>query len=293
MRVHVEPERPNPRKLQPAVDALKRGQVIVYPTDTGYAFGCALSSVKGITAIRKLKGLDEKSHKPLTMIVTELSEVGRYGVMSNSHFRLIRRLLPGPYTLILKASAGGGGRGMKIIRDMRALPSTLELAQVEAFKAFGCGDMYLERYVTSPRHVEVQVIADKHGDAIHLLERECSVQRRHQKVIEEAPCSVLSDELRAEMCATAVKASKAINYHSLGTFEFLLDGDRFYFMEMNTRVQVEHCVTEMITGIDLVRAQLEIAQGERLKDIGLDQASIPKPRGMAIQTWRGSWVVSS
>jgi acetyl-CoA carboxylase biotin carboxylase subunit len=118
--------------------------------------------------------------------------------------------------VILKASAGGGGRGMKIIRDMRALPSTLELAQVEAFKAFGCGDMYLERYVQSPRHVEVQVIADKHGDAIHLLERECSVQRRHQKVLEEAPCSALSDELRAEMCATAVKATKAISYHSLG-----------------------------------------------------------------------------
>jgi tRNA threonylcarbamoyl adenosine modification protein (Sua5/YciO/YrdC/YwlC family) len=105
MRVHVEPERPNPRKLQPAVDALKRGQVIVYPTDTGYAFGCALSSVKGIAAIRKLKGLDERSHKPLTMIVKDLAEVGRYGVMSNSHFRLIRRLLPGPYTLILKASS--------------------------------------------------------------------------------------------------------------------------------------------------------------------------------------------
>jgi len=105
MRVHVEPERPNPRKLQPALDALQRGQVIVYPTDTGYAFGCALSSVKGIAAIRKLKGLDERSHKPLTMIVTALAEVGRYGVMSNSHFRLIRRLLPGPYTLILKAAS--------------------------------------------------------------------------------------------------------------------------------------------------------------------------------------------
>ncbi len=105
MRLHIEPERPNPRKLQPAIDALKRGQVIVYPTDTGYAFGCALSSPKGIAAIRKLKGLDERSHKPLTMIVRELAEVGRYGVMSNSHFRLIRRLLPGPYTLILKAAS--------------------------------------------------------------------------------------------------------------------------------------------------------------------------------------------
>jgi tRNA threonylcarbamoyl adenosine modification protein (Sua5/YciO/YrdC/YwlC family) len=105
MRIHIEPERPNPRKLQPAVDALRRGQVIIYPTDTGYAFGCALSSAKGIASIRKLKGLDERSHKPLTMIVKDLAEVGRYGVMSNSHFRLIRRLLPGPYTLILKAAS--------------------------------------------------------------------------------------------------------------------------------------------------------------------------------------------
>ena len=105
MRLHIEPERPNPRKLQPAVDALRRGQVIVYPTDTGYAFGCALSSAKGIATIRKLKGLDEKSHKPLTMIVKDLAEVGRYGVMSNSHFRLIRRLLPGPFTLVLKAAS--------------------------------------------------------------------------------------------------------------------------------------------------------------------------------------------
>jgi acetyl-CoA carboxylase biotin carboxylase subunit len=166
--------------------------------------------------------------------------------------------------VILKASAGGGGRGMKIIRDIKSLPQTLETAQVEAFKAFGCGDMYLERYVQSPRHVEVQIVADKFGDCVHLLERECSVQRRHQKVIEEAPCSALSDELRTEMCDAAVAAGKAIGYHSLGTIEFLLDGDRFYFMEMNTRVQVEHCVTEMITGLDLVQEQIRLARGEPL-----------------------------
>ena len=181
--------------------------------------------------------------------------------------------------VILKASAGGGGRGMKIIRDIKALPSTLETAQLEAFKAFGNGDMYLERYVTSPRHVEVQVVADKFGDAIHLLERECSVQRRHQKVLEEAPCSVLDENLRAAMCAAAVKACKAINYHSLGTLEFLLDGDRFYFMEMNTRVQVEHCVTEMITGIDLVQEQIRLATGEPLAHLNREH----KPRGHAIE----------
>ena len=181
--------------------------------------------------------------------------------------------------VILKASAGGGGRGMKIIRDIKAIPSTLETAQLEAFKAFGNGDMYLERYVTSPRHVEIQIVADKLGNAIHLLERECSVQRRHQKVLEEAPCSVLDENLRAAMCATAVKAVKAINYHSLGTLEFLLDGDRFYFMEMNTRVQVEHCVTEMITGVDLVQEQIRLATGEPLAHLDREH----KPRGHAIE----------
>ena len=168
------------------------------------------------------------------------------------------------FPVILKASAGGGGRGMKIIRDPSRLKVTFETAQAEAEAAFGCGDVYLERYVESPRHVEVQVVADVHGGAMHLLERECSVQRRHQKVVEEAPCSVLSEKLRQEMCAAAISLAKAIDYHSLGTVEFLLDGDRFYFMEMNTRVQVEHCVTEMITGVDLVQEQIRLATGERL-----------------------------
>ena len=181
--------------------------------------------------------------------------------------------------VILKASAGGGGRGMKIVRDIRQLPQTLQMAQVEALKAFGCGDMYLERYVESPRHVEVQVVADKHGQANHLLERECSIQRRHQKILEEAPCSALSDGLRREMCAAAVQAARAIGYHSLGTIEFLLDGDRFYFMEMNTRVQVEHCVTEMITGIDLVQEQIRLAAGEPLAHLAREF----QPRGHSIE----------
>jgi acetyl-CoA carboxylase biotin carboxylase subunit len=181
--------------------------------------------------------------------------------------------------IILKASAGGGGRGMKIVRDIRQLAQTLHTAQVEALKAFGCGDMYIERYVESPRHVEVQVIADKFGATNHMLERECSIQRRHQKVLEEAPCSALSEPLRREMCAAAVAAAKAIGYHSLGTIEFLLDGDRFYFMEMNTRVQVEHCVTEMITGVDLVQEQIRLAAGEPLGHLARDF----QPRGHAIE----------
>jgi acetyl-CoA carboxylase biotin carboxylase subunit len=166
--------------------------------------------------------------------------------------------------VILKASAGGGGRGMKIVWDLDLLPATLQTAQAEALAAFGCGDMYLERYVQSPRHIEVQVVADQHGGVVDLMERECSVQRRHQKVIEEAPAANLPDSVRAEMRQAAVAAARAISYHSLGTIEFLVDGDRFYFMEMNTRVQVEHCVTEMITGVDLVREQIRLARGGKL-----------------------------
>jgi acetyl-CoA carboxylase biotin carboxylase subunit len=168
------------------------------------------------------------------------------------------------YPVILKASAGGGGRGMKIVHEEKALGSTLETAQAEAAAAFGCGDMYLERYVQKPRHIEVQVVADKHGGCIDLLERECSIQRRHQKLIEEAPAAVLNEKTREDMLAAAVAAATAINYHSVGTVEFLVDGDAFYFMEMNTRIQVEHCVTEMITGVDLVQEQIRLAQGETL-----------------------------
>jgi len=168
------------------------------------------------------------------------------------------------FPVICKASAGGGGRGMKIIHDPATLEQTVEMAQAEAQAAFGCGDVYLERYVTSPRHIEVQVVADHHGNVIDLLERECSVQRRHQKIIEEAPSSRVPEAVRVEMRKSAVTAAKAIGYRSVGTVEFLLDGDRFYFMEMNTRIQVEHCVTEMITGVDLVQEQIRIATGEPL-----------------------------
>ena len=166
--------------------------------------------------------------------------------------------------VIMKASAGGGGRGMKIVRDLDTVAATYELATAEAAAAFGCGDMYIERYVEAPRHVEVQIVADAHGNVVDLLERECSIQRRHQKVIEEAPCANLDPTVRKEMLEAAVRAAKAIDYRSVGTVEFLLDGDKFYFMEMNTRVQVEHCVTEMITGVDIVQEQLRIAAGEPL-----------------------------
>jgi acetyl-CoA carboxylase, biotin carboxylase subunit len=181
--------------------------------------------------------------------------------------------------VILKASAGGGGRGMKIVWDLDNVAATFETAQAEAQAAFGCGDMYLERYIESPRHIEIQVVADMHGNVIDLYERECSVQRRHQKVIEEAPASNFDESVRTAMREAAVAAARAINYHSLGTVEFLLDGDKFYFMEMNTRVQVEHCVTEMVTGVDLVQEQLRLATGAPLGHLQQDY----RPRGHSIE----------
>ncbi|MEM6292666.1 MAG: acetyl-CoA carboxylase biotin carboxylase subunit [Myxococcota bacterium] len=168
------------------------------------------------------------------------------------------------FPVIVKASAGGGGRGMKIVHDPATIRQTVEMAQAEAQAAFGCGDVYIERYIQSPRHIEVQVVADHHGSCIDLLERECSVQRRHQKIIEEAPSSEVDPDVIVEMRKSAVTAAKAIGYRSVGTVEFLLDGDKFYFMEMNTRIQVEHCVTEMVTGVDLVQEQIRIATGEPL-----------------------------
>ncbi|HET6893703.1 MAG TPA: acetyl-CoA carboxylase biotin carboxylase subunit [Pyrinomonadaceae bacterium] len=169
------------------------------------------------------------------------------------------------FPVIVKASAGGGGRGMRVVRSEDELSRALEAASTEAAAAFKDGSVYLERYVESPRHIEIQVLADEYGDCIHLGERECSIQRRHQKLLEEAPSPVLSSELRSRMGEAAVAACKKLGYSSAGTVEFLLDSDnQFYFMEMNTRIQVEHAVTEMVTLTDIVRNQIRIAEGEAL-----------------------------
>lgn len=174
--------------------------------------------------------------------------------------------------LMVKAAAGGGGRGMRLVHDTAELANAIKLARAEAESAFGNGELILEKAIIRPRHVEVQVFADTQGNTIHLGERDCSVQRRHQKVVEEAPCPVMTEELRAEMGAAAVAAAKSINYCGAGTVEFLLDeSGNFYFLEMNTRLQVEHPVTELITGLDLVALQLQVAQGEPL---GLSQSDI-------------------
>lgn len=170
------------------------------------------------------------------------------------------------YPLMIKATAGGGGRGMRLVLDESELPKLFQAAQGEAEAAFGNPGVYLEKFIERPRHIEFQILADSHGNAIHLGERDCSIQRRHQKLLEEAPSPVLNPELREKMGTAAVMAAQSINYVGAGTVEFLLDASGgFYFMEMNTRIQVEHPVTEMITGLDLIAEQIRVAQGEKLQ----------------------------
>lgn len=169
------------------------------------------------------------------------------------------------FPILIKASAGGGGKGMRVVENEEELEENMQLAISEAISSFGNGAVFIERYVGSPRHIEIQVLADTHGNFVHLFERECSVQRRHQKVIEEAPSSVLNEEMRARMGKAALDVARACDYVGAGTVEFLLDeNNEFFFLEMNTRLQVEHPVTEMITGIDLVKEQIRIARGEKL-----------------------------
>ncbi len=169
------------------------------------------------------------------------------------------------YPVIIKATAGGGGRGMRLVREESEFLRMFQAAQGEAEAAFGNGGVYLEKFIERPRHIEFQVLADSYGNVIHLGERDCSIQRRHQKLLEEAPSPFLNPKLRQKMGDAAVKAAKSINYVGAGTVEFLVDGSgNFYFMEMNTRIQVEHPVTEMITGLDLITEQIRIAQGEKL-----------------------------
>jgi acetyl-CoA carboxylase, biotin carboxylase subunit len=169
------------------------------------------------------------------------------------------------YPVIIKAVAGGGGRGMRIVRAAAELPNLLRTAQREAEAAFGNGDVYIEKYLENPRHIEFQILGDHHGNVIHLGERECSIQRRHQKLLEESPSPALTDKVRRKMGSVVVDAAKAVQYTNAGTFEFLMDREgKFYYMETNTRLQVEHPVTEMVTGIDLVKEQIRIAAGHKL-----------------------------
>ncbi len=170
------------------------------------------------------------------------------------------------YPVMIKASAGGGGKGMRIAHNRPSLVSSLQMAQTEAQAAFSNNEVYIEKYIDGARHIEVQVLADRFGNTIHLRERECSIQRRHQKLIEETPSPAINNKTREKMGEAAIKAARVVGYHSVGTVEFILDKDgSFYFMEMNTRIQVEHPITELITGVDLVKEQIRVAAGEKLK----------------------------
>ncbi len=182
------------------------------------------------------------------------------------------------YPILIKASAGGGGRGMRIVYDKYSIENAFEMASTEALNAFGNNAMYIERFIENPRHIEIQVLADRYGDIVHLFERDCSIQRRNQKVIEEAP-SLIEKSLREKITNAALKAAKAVDYENAGTVEFIVSGDEYYFIEMNTRLQVEHPITEMITGIDIVQEQIKIAAGERLS---FSQSDI-KLRGHALE----------
>jgi acetyl-CoA carboxylase biotin carboxylase subunit len=185
------------------------------------------------------------------------------------------------YPVILKAVAGGGGRGMRIVRSKDELPGMFQSASQEALNAFSNGDLYMEKFIERPRHIEFQVLADEHGNVMSLGERECSIQRRHQKLIEEAPSLQITPKQREKMGDVIKRSLKDIGYWNAGTIEFLMDEDgSIYFIEMNTRIQVEHCVTEMVTGVDLVKAQLRIAAGEKLGDI---VPEVPKINGHAIE----------
>jgi acetyl-CoA carboxylase biotin carboxylase subunit len=184
------------------------------------------------------------------------------------------------YPVLIKAAAGGGGRGMRVAHNDLSLQSGLKQARQEAQSAFKDGSVYLEKYIEQPRHVEVQILADRHGHAVHLWERDCSLQRRHQKLVEESPAPNLPAEVRAKICSDAVRLVQAAGYHNAGTCEFLVDRQhRYYFIEVNARIQVEHPVTELVTGIDLVREQIRIAAGQEL---GFGQEDVPH-RGVAIE----------
>jgi acetyl-CoA carboxylase, biotin carboxylase subunit len=187
------------------------------------------------------------------------------GILGEEESELLAQANSVGYPLIVKASAGGGGRGMRIVRDASLLLESLQTAQAEAKGAFGNSEVYIERYLDNPRHIEFQILADEHGNVVHLGERDCSVQRRHQKLVEESPSPAVSEELRAELGGKVVQALQRVGYQNAGTVEFLFDqNNNYYFIEMNTRVQVEHPVTEMVTGLDIVKEQIRVASGEKL-----------------------------
>ena len=237
--------------------------------NANFAEVCRASNIKFIgppPEVTRLMGEKEKARQAMKRAkVPNLP--GSDGVIESAEAALDWATKVG-YPVILKAKAGGGGRGMRIVRTAEELPNLFHAASTEAANAFGNGELYMEKFIEQPRHIEFQILADEHGHVATLFERECSIQRRHQKLIEEAPSLQVTPKMRQEIGETLCRCLADIGYQNAGTIEFLMDEDRqLYFIEMNTRIQVEHPVTEFITGIDLVKAQLRIASGERLSDI--------------------------
>ena len=250
------------------VDAIHPGYGLL-SENANFAEVCRASNIKFIgppPEVTRLMGEKEKARQAMKKAKVPILP-GSDGVLTTAEEARAWAEKVG-YPVILKAKDGGGGRGMRIVRDSAELPNLFHAAFTEAANAFGNGELYMEKFVENPRHIEFQILADEHGSVVSLFERECSIQRRHQKLIEEAPSLQVTPELREEIGQTLVRCLSEIGYQNAGTVEFLMDAKRqLYFIEMNTRIQVEHPVTEAITGIDLVKAQLRIAAGERLDAI--------------------------
>jgi acetyl-CoA carboxylase biotin carboxylase subunit len=250
------------------VDAIHPGYGLL-SENANFAEVCRASNIKFIgppPEVTRLMGEKEKARQAMKRAKVPILP-GSDGVLMTAEEALESAKSVG-YPVILKAKAGGGGRGMRIVRNPEDLPNLFHAASSEAANAFGNGDLYMEKFIERPRHIEFQVLADEHGNVATLFERECSIQRRHQKLIEEAPSLQVTPKMRDEIGRTLQRCLSDIGYQNAGTVEFLMDEDRqLYFIEMNTRIQVEHPVTEFITGVDLVKAQLLIASGERLENI--------------------------
>jgi acetyl-CoA carboxylase biotin carboxylase subunit len=263
------------------VDAIHPGYGLL-SENANFAEVCRASNIKFIgppPEVTRLMGEKEKARQTMKDAKVPILP-GSDGVLGDESEALTVAKTIG-YPVILKAKAGGGGRGMRIVRSGEELPNLFQAASTEAANAFGNGELYMEKFIEQPRHIEFQVLADEHGNVATLFERECSIQRRHQKLIEEAPSLQVTPQMREEIGKTLVRCLTHIGYQNAGTVEFLMDEDgKLYFIEMNTRIQVEHPVTEAITGVDLVKAQLRIASGEKLSDILPPKLEI---RGHAIE----------
>ncbi|HVZ82987.1 MAG TPA: acetyl-CoA carboxylase biotin carboxylase subunit [Terracidiphilus sp.] len=250
------------------VDAIHPGYGLL-SENANFAEVCRASNIKFIgppPEVTRLMGEKEKARQAMKKAKVPILP-GSDGVLADADDALAVAKKIG-YPVILKAKAGGGGRGMRIVRTAEELPNLFHAANTEAANAFGNGELYMEKFIEQPRHIEFQILADEHGNVTTLFERECSIQRRHQKLIEEAPSLQVTPKMREDIHKTLVRCLSDIGYQNAGTIEFLMDEDRqLYFIEMNTRIQVEHPVTEAITGVDLVKAQLRIASGEKLSEI--------------------------